>query len=133
MGSEMCIRDRNETDRELALQTFKRQREIWQILANLGVADPVEAFPGPSVQTDAQIMEWIGKSMTTVYHAAGTCKMGTENDTLAVVDSSAFVFNTSNLRVVDASAFPVLPPGHPQSTVYAFAEKIADSIINSQT
>jgi len=122
----------NDTDRELALQSFKRQREIWQILGNLGVADPVEAFPGPSVQTDAQILEWIGESMTTVYHAAGTCKMGRKIDPLAVVDNNAFVFGTNNLRVVDASAFPILPPGHPQSTVYAFAEKIADSIVNSK-
>lgn len=118
-------------DREMALQMFKRGREIWQILVDLGVADPVEAFPGPSVQTDEQIMQWIGESMTTVYHASCTCKMGTKNDTFAVVDSNAFVFGTSNLRVVDASAFPILPPGHPQSTVYAFAEKIAELIIQS--
>jgi len=69
--------------------------------------------------------------MTTVYHASGTCKMGRKNDTLAVVDSNARVFGTSNLRIVDASAFPFLPPGHPQSTVYAFAEKIAAVIISN--
>ena len=117
-------------DRELALQSFKRQRAVWKILSDLGVADPVEALPGPSVQTDAQILEYIGKAMTTVYHAAGTCKMGQENDTMAVVDSAACVYGVSNLRVVDASAFPILPPGHPQSTVYALAEKIAAAIID---
>ena len=122
-----------QADKEMALQAFKRSRKIWQILADLGVADPVEAFPGPSVQTDAQIMDWIGASMITVYHASGTCKMGRKNDTMAVVDSNAFVFGTSNLRIVDASAFPLLPPGHPQSMVYAFAEKIADAIINDST
>jgi len=121
----------NPADREIALQSFKRQRELWGIFVDMGVADPVEAFPGPSVQTDAQILEWIGEAMTTVYHAAGTCKMGTKNDTLAVVDSDAFVFGTSKLRIVDASAFPILPPGHPQSTIYAFAEKIADAIISA--
>ncbi len=36
--------------------------------------------------------------------------MGCKNDTMAVVDSNAFVFGTKNLRVVDASAFPFLPP-----------------------
>ena len=36
---------------------------------------------------------------------------------MAVVDTRARVFGTKNLRVVDSSAFPLLPPGHPQSTV----------------
>lgn len=38
----------------------------------------------------------------------------------------------TGLRVVDASAFALRPPGHPQSTVYAFAEKIADDIKNGR-
>lgn len=49
---------------------------------------------------------------------------------MAVVDSKARVFGTKGLRVVDASAFAILPPGHPQSTVYALAEKIAAGIRN---
>lgn len=43
--------------------------------------------------------------------------MGNSNDPLAVVDSRARVFKTQRLRVVDVSAFPFLPPGHPQATV----------------
>lgn len=55
--------------------------------------------------------------------------MGKKDDPQAVVDSNARVYGVKGLRVVDASAFPLLPPGHPQSTVYALAEKIADDII----
>ena len=44
-------------------------------------------------------------------------KMGQKNDTMAVVDSQARVLGTKNLRVVDVSAFPFLPPGHPQATI----------------
>ena len=44
-------------------------------------------------------------------------KMGQANDPKAVADSTGRVFGVSNLRVADISAFPLLPPGHPQSTV----------------
>ena len=48
---------------------------------------------------------------------------------MAVVGSAGWVFVTQRLRVVDASSFPFLPPGHPQATVYKLAEKIADQIL----
>lgn len=48
---------------------------------------------------------------------------------MAVVDAQARVIGVSGLRVVDASAFALLPPGHPQSTVYMLAEKIAEEIL----
>jgi choline dehydrogenase len=47
-----------------------------------------------------------------------------------VVDSTAKVFGVTGLRVVDASIFPILPPGHPQSACYVLAEKIADDILS---
>ena len=54
--------------------------------------------------------------------------MGRLDDPDAVVDSNATVIGVTGLRVVDASSFALLPPGHPQSTVYALAERIADQI-----
>ena len=50
----------------------------------------------------------------TVWHAACTCKMGRTDDPDAVVDSKARVIGVTGLRVVDASSFALLPPGHPQ-------------------
>ncbi len=119
------------TDEALALQGFKRQRQIWSIFVELGIADPVEAFPGANVTTDVQILEYIRDSMTSVFHPACTCKMGRESDPAAVVDSRARVFGVKALRVVDASSLPFLPPGHPLATIYALAEKITDDIIRS--
>lgn len=43
--------------------------------------------------------------------------MGRPDDDMAVVDTHARVYGTQGLRVVDASAFPFLPPGHPQATI----------------
>jgi choline dehydrogenase len=76
-----------------------------------------EAFPGPEVQTDEQILEVMQRANSTLYHAAATCVMGRTNDTNAVVDSKARVIGVNKPRMVDASVFPFLPPGHPMATV----------------
>ncbi|GLA38115.1 hypothetical protein AnigIFM63309_005113 [Aspergillus niger] len=119
----------NSTDVELMVGAFNRSRQIWAKLADLGVADPVEISPGNNVTTYEQILDFIRRSLTTISHASSTCKMGRKDDPMAVVDSSTRVYGVQRLRVVDASSFPFLPPGAPQSTVYAFAEKIAEEIL----
>lgn len=48
--------------------------------------------------------------------------MGLQNDTMAVLDSKSRVYGVTGLRVVDASAFPILPPGHPSSLVCKFTK-----------
>ena len=116
-------------DIELAILSLRRQREIWRYLASQGLTDGVEALPGLNVTSDKDILTYIQKSLIQIYHAAATCKMGASNDTMAVLDNKAQVYGVQNLRVVDASSFPFLPPGHPQSTIYALAEKIAADIL----
>lgn len=54
--------------------------------------------------------------------------MGKQGDINAVVDSRARVSGVQGLRVVDMSAVPFTPPGHPQVIVYMLAEKIAADI-----
>lgn len=117
-------------DREVAVQSVRRQREMWGWLAARGVAEGEEYYPGEeAVGTDDEIVEWLKRAASTVNHASCTCKMGTRGDEMAVVDAEARVFGVEGLRVVDASSFPLLPPGHPQSTVYMLAEKIAEGIL----
>ncbi|THW24298.1 GMC oxidoreductase [Aureobasidium pullulans] len=112
-------------DFDLAIAGFKRTREIW---SHINVTIGPEHLPGPNVTTDAQILDYIRDAAFTLYHASATCKMGRIDDKMAVVDSKARVYGVQGLRVVDASAFPFLPPGHPQATVYMLAEKIAEDI-----
>ena len=114
-------------DIELAVVGFKRQREVWARMKDLTIGN--EFYPGPEVQSDAEILDFIRRNLAPVWHAAATCKMGPASDDMAVTDRSAKVHGVQSLRVVDASSFPFLPPGHPQATVYALAEKIADEII----
>lgn len=107
----------SDTDAQLAVAAFKRAREAFASDAMKPVLIGDEYFPGQQVSTDEQILDLIRNTLMTVWHASCTCKMGKSDDPSAVVDSQARVYGVNNLRVVDASAFPFLPPGHPQSTV----------------
>ncbi|KZL64076.1 gmc oxidoreductase [Colletotrichum incanum] len=118
------------TDVAVAIATFKRLRQAFASSAMRPVlADNKEYFPGPKVETDAQILQNIRNTVMTIWHASCTCRMGKVDDPMAVVDKDAKVIGVDGLRVVDASSFALLPPGHPQSTVYVFAEKISAQIL----
>lgn len=106
-----------ETDQQVAVASYKRIREAFHSQAISPIVIGDEYYPGSQYSTDAEILEAIKNSVTTIYHASCTCKMGTRDDAMAVVDSRARVFGVRGLRVVDASSFAILPPGHPQSTV----------------
>lgn len=109
------------TDKEVALASFKRTREIWESepMRDLLIGD--EYFPGKAdVSTDDEIWDFIQRSFNTIFHAACTCKMGRTDDPDTVVDPQARVLGVQGLRVVDASAFPLLVPGHPMATICRF-------------
>ncbi|KAI3397439.1 hypothetical protein diail_10770 [Diaporthe ilicicola] len=118
----------DQADVDVMIAGVKRAREFWGTSALQGLVIGEEAFPGSEVSTDAEIESFIRTAFNTIWHASCTCAMGKTDDPNAVVDSNARVIGVRGLRVVDASAFPLLPPGHPQSTVYALAEKIACDI-----
>ena len=61
------------------------------------------------------------------WHPMGTCAM-MPREKGGVVNERLIVYGTANLRVVDASIFPVTTRGNPQTTVYAVAERAADLI-----
>lgn len=105
-------------DLDIAVASIKRCREIVNTtsLREARIGDQ-EAFPGYDVASDEEIRAQVKRMAQSVYHAAGTNAMGKTDDELAVVDSKARVIGVNGLRVVDASVFPVLPPGHPQATV----------------
>lgn len=79
-----------------------------------------------TLSTAEGITGYIRNTVETIYHPAGTCKMG--NDPLAVVDTQLRVRGVEGLRVVDASVMPELVGGNPNAVVIMLAEKAADSI-----
>src|SRR5579862_6799484 len=83
-------------------------------------------FPGPEVKSDQEIDAYIRANMTTIYHPAGTCKIGT--DGMAVVDPEFRVRGTERLRVIDASIMPDPIGGNLNAPVIMIAEKASDII-----
>ena len=91
-----------------------------------------EISPGPSVDTDEQIREWVARDGETALHPSCTTKMGDATDPLSVVDPLTMgVHGTEGLRVVDASVFPYVTNGNIYAPVMMTAEKAADLILGN--
>lgn len=92
-----------------------------------------EVSPGPEVETDEQILEWVAKEGETALHPSCTCKMGAATDEMAVVDPDSMkVHGVEGLRVVDASVMPYVTNGNIYAPVMMIAEKAADLILGKE-
>jgi choline dehydrogenase len=85
-----------------------------------------EFKPGAHVQSDDEIDAYIKATAETIYHPIGTCRMGSDKD--SVVDKDCKVRGVKNLRVVDASVMPTLIGGNTNAPTMMIAEKISDHI-----
>ncbi|KAL6160585.1 hypothetical protein ACJQWK_02266 [Exserohilum turcicum] len=115
-------------DGEVLVAAFKRIREVWGSRAIANYVVGPEIAPGAAVVSDADILTFIRGAVQPIWHASSTCAMGKSAKDGAVVDSKGRVFGVSGLRVVDNSVVPFSLPGHPQSSLYMLAEKIAEDM-----
>lgn len=116
----------DETDKQAFRSALHFTREIFAQPA----FDPYrgeELSPGPEVQSDEDIDNWIRDTAATAYHPCGSCRMGT--DDYAVVDPECRVRHVEGLRVVDSSVMPSLPSGNINAPTIMIAEKVADHIL----
>ncbi len=118
------------TDRREWVETIRTARKILNQPAFDKYNDG-ELSPGPSVETDDEILEWVRKDAETALHPSCTAKMGTGED--AVIDPlSMRVYGVEGLRVVDASVFPYVTNGNIYAPVMMVAEKAADLILGNE-
>lgn len=114
-------------DRQVAIDALKLTRRIVAAPA-LHAYQPEEYKPGISYQSDEELVAAASEIGTTIFHPVGTCKMGREDDMLAVVDHQMRVRGVQGLRVVDASVMPVITSGNTCSPTIMIAEKAAELI-----
>ena len=117
-----------ENDRREWLEAVKTARHILSQPA-FEPFDAGELSPGPSVQSDAEILDWVARDAETALHPSCTAKMGAASDAMAVVDPDTMkVHGLEGLRVVDASVMPHVTNANIYAPVMMIAEKAADLI-----
>ncbi|WP_305374795.1 choline dehydrogenase [Photobacterium leiognathi] len=88
-----------------------------------------EIQPGADVTSDQAIDQWVKENVESAYHPSCTCKMGDDDDVMAVLDPQCRVRGIENLRVVDSSIFPTIPNGNLNAPTIMVAERAADFIL----
>jgi choline dehydrogenase len=102
-------------------------------LRKIMAAPPMAPFiaaehePGTACASDGDLLDYVRRRGSTVYHPTSTCRMG--SDPGAVVDARLNVQGFERLRVVDASIMPALVSGNTNAPTIMIAEKGADMIL----
>jgi choline dehydrogenase-like flavoprotein len=121
-----------EEDRRVAIDSLRLARRI--VAAQpLARYKPREFRPGAALATDAELLRAAGDLGTTIFHPVGTAKMGAATDPMAVLDERLRVRGVPGLRVIDASAMPMITSGNTNSPTMMIAEKGAEMIRAEQT
>jgi len=119
-----------EADRREWIETIRTTRDIMRQPA-FAEFNGGEISPGPSVETDEEILRWVATDAETALHPSCTARMGL--DDMSVVDPHTLrVHGVDGLRVVDASVMPNVSNGNIYAPVMMIAETAADMILGNQ-
>ena len=114
-------------DREILLRGMRLARKLLHT-PELARFQDGESLPGPNVQTDDELLDYVHRYAVSSYHLNGTAKMGPSSDPLAVVDDQLRVHGLQGLRVVDSSIMPDIPSANIAAATMMIAEKASDLI-----
>jgi choline dehydrogenase len=115
-----------EYDRQTAVAAVRRAREV-AAAAPMRELIAAETKPGPSVQSDEEILDFIRRTGLITQHMLGTCRMG--HDPMAVVDERLRVHGLAGLRIADASIMPTMISGNTSVPCMMVGEKCADMVL----
>jgi choline dehydrogenase-like flavoprotein len=115
-----------EEDVKAAVESVRAIRKV-MAQASLAPVITEEMDPGPQVQSDAQIADWVKSVATTMFHPVGTCRMG--KDDRAVVDARLRVRGVNGLRVIDASIMPHITSGNTNAPTQALARHASAMLV----
>ncbi|WP_210495858.1 GMC family oxidoreductase N-terminal domain-containing protein [Patulibacter sp. SYSU D01012] len=87
-----------------------------------------ELKPGPDAETEQELEDALRERVELIYHPVGTCRIGADAASGAVVDPDLRVHGIEGLRVIDASVFPLIPGGNTHAPTVMVAERAADLI-----
>lgn len=118
---------RETLDQQTMVAGLKMLRDIYRQPAFSKWMD-AEVLPGSQAATDADLLSFARQNGGTVFHAAGTCRMG--SDSAAVVDPCLNVRGLRGLKVVDASVMPELVSTNTNAAAIMIGEKGADLMLN---
>ncbi|WP_097866854.1 GMC family oxidoreductase [Streptomyces sp. rh34] len=105
-------------------------RRAWSFLRSPGLSGSLtrtQFWSDRMVANDGVLRSGVRHIMNPGWHAAGSCRMGPESDPWAVADQEGRVHGIRNLRIADASLFPVIPSAPTNLTTLMLAEKLARS------
>jgi choline dehydrogenase len=108
------------TDRKTLVAGLRIAREIYREPPFRDLWE-TEAVPGAERTSDADLLDYAQRTGGTVFHASGTCRMGT--DALAVVDPELRVRGVERLRVIDASVMPTVTSANTNAAALMIGEK----------
>jgi choline dehydrogenase len=111
------------------VRALVRGVHLARFFAEQSVYDPLrgdELEPGPAATSDAELERFVRRAADTIYHPAGTCRMGPDSDPAAVVDPALRVRGLKGLRVADASIMPEVVNATTHAACVMIGEKAAD-------